>query len=148
MFNTETQEKWGKWYINRYANYSVEALRFIQETVLFNKDLRLEATQLIEHDYFKSDLASLGTIAQTVDQFRNIACKETPIEIDGIFQQTDDIPRFAKLWFDSRNPENFMQFYRHMTGNESYSISVGSSIPQVEEASNLEEVKSISGTLT
>ena len=67
MFNTDTQEKWGKWFINRYANYSVEALRFIQETVLFNKELRPDAMQLQEHDYFKRDLASLGTIAQTID---------------------------------------------------------------------------------
>ena len=143
MFNKDTQERWGKWFINRYANYSVEALRFIQETVLFNKELRPDAMQLQEHDYFKRDLASLGTIAQTIDQLRNIPCMETPIEINGIFQQSDNIPGFAKLWFDSRNPENFMQFYRHMTGNESYVISfgssnpqVGSSIPQVEEASD------------
>ena len=58
MFSNDIQERWGKWYINKYANYSIEALRFIHETVLHNKELRLEAEQLQEHDYFRCDLTA------------------------------------------------------------------------------------------
>ena len=43
MFRKEDQIEWGKWFIDRNANYSIEALRFIHETVLYNKANRLDA---------------------------------------------------------------------------------------------------------
>ena len=43
MFRKETQIEWGKWFIDSNSNYSIEALRFIHETVLYNKERRLDA---------------------------------------------------------------------------------------------------------
>ena len=46
-----------------------------------------------------------------------------PVEISGIFGDSNDIPSYDKLWFDTKYTEIFEHFYRHMTGNELYSIS-------------------------
>ena len=57
-----------------------------------------------------------------------------PIEIAGIFKQSE-LPDHRKLWFDSRNPEYFEQFYRRLTGNETYStISAPKSITREESS--------------
>ena len=52
-----------------------------------------------------------------------MTCMADPVEISGIFGDSNDIPNYDKLWFDTKYTENFEQFYRHMTGNELYSIS-------------------------
>ena len=52
-----------------------------------------------------------------------MTCMSDPVEISGIFGSSNDIPNYNKLWFDTKYTENFEQFYRQMTGNESYSIS-------------------------
>ena len=52
-----------------------------------------------------------------------MTCMSDPVEISGIFEDSNDIPSYNKLWFDTKYTENFEQFYRHMTGNELYSIS-------------------------
>ena len=116
--------------------------------VLYNKERRLDARQILQHEYFSQDPNNLESIAQLLDNANlTLSCMCDPVEISGIFKP-EDVPDYAKLWFDSKNVEYFEQFYRRLTGNETYTLS---SIYRSEETKTREESKtmgSIVNTLT
>ena len=90
MFRKEQQIEWGKWFIARQSNYSIEALRFIHEVVLYNKERRLDARQILQHEYFSQDPNNLESIAQLLDNSNlTLSCMCDPVEISGIFTPED-----------------------------------------------------------
>ena len=90
MFRKEQQIEWGKWFIARQSNYSIEALRFIHEVVLYNKERRLDARQILQHEYFSQDPNNLESIAQLLDNANlTLSCMCDPVEISGIFTPED-----------------------------------------------------------
>ena len=56
MFDTKNQPQQGKWCISTNLNYSIEALRFINETVQFDRGRRQFPNKLVDHPYFKTDV--------------------------------------------------------------------------------------------
>ena len=62
MFKDKNQVKWGRWSITTDHVFTVESLRFINETVMHNPNRRLFPDQLKEHAYFKIDLSQKTTI--------------------------------------------------------------------------------------
>ena len=48
----------GEWSIPTTLDYSIEALRFLNEIVQYDKELRPFPDQLVNHPYFKCDVKS------------------------------------------------------------------------------------------
>lgn len=59
ILNDEVQYIKGKWSIAIDIHYSIESLRFLNQTVMINPGHRSYLDQLVEHHYLKCNLKDL-----------------------------------------------------------------------------------------
>ena len=57
IFHSGKQKASGKWFISTEIDYSVECLRFLNETVMHDRERRPFPDKLRDHPYFKCDLS-------------------------------------------------------------------------------------------
>ena len=113
IFHNETQKTSGKWYIRTDIDYSVEALRFLNETVVYDRERRPFPDRLVDHPYFRCDLSHQATIRERLPELarQELACLNQP---QGVPSPPSGSGR--KLWFDAKDPSSFDELYQYCTG--------------------------------
>ena len=76
MFDTKNQPSQGKWCISMSLDYSIEALRFINETVQYDRERRPFPNKLLDHPYFKINQAKQKAVNLRLDELKsaNLMC--------------------------------------------------------------------------
>ena len=120
MFDTKNQPQQGKWCISTNLNYSIEALRFINETVQFDRGRRQFPNKLVDHPYFKYDVSKQQTIKERLNELKmaNLMC------LDHLNHNQIDVEDQSRLWFDAKDPSIFEELYVYYTGLKDYSIPI------------------------
>ena len=101
MFNSLEELFSGKWSISTDLNYSIEALRFLNEILQWNRDYRPFPDQLVSHPYFSADLESLVSVKQLVPTLKKLAL---PCLMN------------RELMFNIKDSSDFEDLYRSFTG--------------------------------
>ena len=60
----------GKWTIPTSLNYSIEAIRFLNEILRWNRDYRPFPDELMSHPYFKTNTDKLAKVKEQVPNLR------------------------------------------------------------------------------
>ena len=109
----KTQKTSGKWYIRTDIDYSVEALRFLNETVVYDRERRPFPDRLADHPYFKCDLSHQVTVRERLSELarQELTCLNQP---QGVPSPPSGSGR--KLWFDAKDPSSFEELYQYCTG--------------------------------
>ena len=109
VFLSEDQFDSGIWSISTELDYSIECLRFLNETLQYGKELRPFPDALKDHPYLRCNLNTQLTISQRLPELKaqNLQC----------MSGGDN-----ELCFDSKDPAAFEELYKFWTGDESYSM--------------------------
>ena len=109
VFLNSEQFNQGTWSISTELNYSIECLRFMNETLQFDKELRPFPDALKDHPYLRCNLHTQLTIRERLSGLKaqNLRCMSN----DG-----------DNLCFSSKDPSLFEELYQFWTGNDSYSV--------------------------
>lgn len=122
MFKDRNQVKWGRWCISSDLDFTVEGLRFINETVMYDPNRRAFPDQLKDHPYFQCDVSQKKTIRELLPDLlaSGLECMNTPGEARRNTYTSAVSTDAPKLWFNAKDPSDFEQLYKHITGQRSY----------------------------
>ena len=112
MFDTKNQPSQGKWCISTNLDFSIEALRFINETVQYDRERRPFPNKLIDHPYFKINQTKQKAVNLRLDELKsaNLMCLQYS-DYNNIEQEDQ-----TRLWFDAKDPTIFEELYIYYTG--------------------------------
>ena len=122
IFHNEKQKASGKWFIGTETDYSVECLRFLNETVMYDRERRPFPDKLRDHPYFKCDLSQQMSIRERLGELskQEFGCLTKPSGVGSILgpQQVEG----KRLWFDAKDPSGFEELYQYCTGDTTYRV--------------------------
>ena len=112
MFETVDQLYYGKWFM-RNLDCSIESLRFICDTVQYDRERRPTPENVKNHQYFSVNLLKVPTIKQKLPELqqKQLACLNSEPRTSQGFEQ--------RLKFDVKNYANFGQLYKTFTSLDS-----------------------------
>lgn len=101
LFTTPEQLNSGTWSISTDLEYSIEAIRFLNEILTWDRNLRPFPDKLPHHIYFQCDIDRLVTVKKVAPTLAQIS-----------------LPCVKPGWleFSIKNSSNFDDLYRFFTG--------------------------------
>ena len=129
-FQSERNRDSGIWFLPLKHDISIETVRFLNETILYNEKLRPFPDQLLECPYMSSDVSDAKPVrSQLVIIIEERAmCLDLDIvqQIGPIKEKLKDqrqlIENPERLFFNTRQPRFFEELYSLCTGNFSFTI--------------------------
>ena len=109
VFLDEEQFNQGTWSISTELDYSIECLRFLNEALQHDREMRPFPDTIKEHPFLRCNLQTQLTIRERLS---GIKAKKLRCTLD------DD----KKLCFNSKDPSVFEELYKFWTGDPSYSV--------------------------
>ena len=117
MFNNTEELFSGKWSISIDLNYSIEALRFLNEILQWNRENRPFPDQLVDHPYFETNIKELALVRNLVSDLPKL---------------TFPCLKDRKLMFNTKDSSEFEEFYKNLTRQQNYSMELRNSLHEFE----------------